>query len=181
MSATPAPSREQLTACYDVALPDLVAPGLRILLCGINPSLFSGWSGMHFGRPSNRLWLVLARSGLTPRRLAPEETSDLLAAGIGITNLVNRATARADEVTDAELRLGVPRLSETAVEWKPMVVAVLGLTAYRKAFSAPRAVVGEQSEGIGPSRLWLLPNPSGLNASYQLPELVSLYSELAAL
>ena len=105
------PTKQQLADAYDRTLPDLVAPGLRVLLVGINPSLWSGWSGRHFGRPSNRLWTTLHESGLTPRRLAPEDTAELLAAGIGITNLVARATARADELSAAELRAGVPALA----------------------------------------------------------------------
>ena len=172
------PSAEQLQAAYGAVLPDLVAPGLRVLLCGINPSLYSGHTGLHFGRPSNRLWTVLHTSGLTPRRLTPADTDELLAAGIGITNLVARATARADELTDDELRAGVARLSVTAGRWSPAAVAVLGISAYRTAFGRRAAVVGEQPERLGPSRLWVLPNPSGLNASYQLPALTRLYGEL---
>src|SRR4051794_10005423 len=117
------PTKQELAAAYGRTLPDLVAPGLRMLLVGINPSLFSGWSGHHFGRPSNRLWATLHEAALTPRRLRPEDTDELLAAGIGITNLVARATARADELSDDEIRAGVPGLRELARRWRPRAVA----------------------------------------------------------
>lgn len=174
----PRPSPEDLQAAYGRTLPDLVAPGLAVLLCGINPSLWSAWSGLHFARPSNRLWPTLAASGLTPRRLAPQETSALLAAGIGVTNLVARATARADELTDDELRAGLPGLAALAERWRPRVVAFLGLSAYRVASGNRRAGVGPRPERLGPARVWLLPNPSGLNASYQQPALTAAYQEL---
>jgi len=147
-------------------------------LVGINPSLWSGWSGLHFGRPSNRLWPTLHQSGLTPRRLRPEDTDELLAAGIGVTNLVNRATARADELTDAEIRASVPRLRETVRRWRPRHVAVLGVTAYRTAFDRPKATVGRQDETLERARLWVLPNPSGLKAHYQQPALSAEYAKL---
>jgi TDG/mug DNA glycosylase family protein len=159
-------------------VPDLVAPGLRVLLVGINPSLWSGWSGYHFGRPSNRLWLTLHQAGLIPRRLVAEDTDELLAAGIGITNLVNRATARADELTDDEIRAGLPRLTGTVRTYRPRTVAVLGITAYRTAFRRPKAVVGPQPEPLAGAALWVLPNPSGLNAHYQQPDLTALYARL---
>ncbi|CAA9237180.1 MAG: G/U mismatch-specific uracil DNA glycosylase [uncultured Corynebacteriales bacterium] len=172
------PTKEELAAAYDRAVPDLVAPGLRVLFVGINPSLWSGWSGYHFGRPSNRLWITLHEAGFTDRRLRPEDTDELLAAGIGITNLVNRATARADELTDDEIRSGLPRLAGTVATWHPRTVAVLGITAYRTAFGRPKAVVGPQPETLGESALWVLPNPSGLNAHYQQPALTAVYAEL---
>src|ERR671932_1140596 len=172
------PTKQQLAESYGRTLPDRVAPGLRVLLVGINPSLFSGWSGHHFGRPSNRLWTTLQEAGLTPRRLAPEDTADLLAAGIGITNLVARATARADELSDDEIRAGVPRLRELVREWRPRAVAVLGVTAYRVAFGRPKAVVGRKPDPIEGSLLWVLPNPSGLNAHYQQPALTAEYAAL---
>jgi TDG/mug DNA glycosylase family protein len=167
-----------LQAAYGETVPDLVAPGLAVLLCGINPSLWSGATGYHFANPSNRLWPVLELAGWTPRRLHPTETSELLAAGIGITNLVPRATARADELTDAEVREGLPRVETLAERWRPGFVAFLGLGAYRIATGDRRAVVGEQSGLLGGSRVWLLPNPSGLNASWQLPRLVEAYAHL---
>src|SRR4051794_34706991 len=172
------PSREELQAAYGRTVPDLVAPGLRVVLCGINPSLWSGVVGYHFARPSNRLWPTLHLSGFTPRRLHPSETSELLDAGLGVTNLVPRATARADELSKAELREGVARVAAVAAQWCPQWVAFLGLSSYRIAFGRPRAGIGPQPETLGGARVWLLPNPSGLNASYQLPDLVAAYSEL---
>ena len=177
---TERPSKQDLAAAYDTTLPDLVAPGLRVLLVGINPSLWSGWSGRHFGRPSNRLWTTLHEAGLTPRRLAPEDTAEILAAGIGITNLVARATARADELSDDEIRAGVPRLEATVRQWRPRAVAVLGVSAYRVAFARPKAVVGRQPGGFESALLWVLPNPSGLNAHYQQPALSAEYAALRA-
>jgi TDG/mug DNA glycosylase family protein len=151
---------------------------MRLLLVGINPSLWSGWAGLHFGRPSNRLWPTLHGAGLTPRRLQPADTAALQAAGIGITNLVPWATARADELGPAEIRAGVPRLLALVRRWQPPFVAVLGVTAYRIAFDHPRAVVGPQPEPLAAARLWVLPNPSGLNAHYQQPGLTAAYAEL---
>jgi double-stranded uracil-DNA glycosylase len=174
------PTKQELAGAYGRTLPDLVAPGLRVLLVGINPSLWSGWSGHHFGRPSNRLWQTLHESGLTPRRLRPEDTDELLAAGIGITNLVARATARADELSDDELRAGVPRLEELVARWRPPVVAVLGVTAYRVAFSRPKAVVGRQPDTLAGAIGWVLPNPSGLNTHYQQAALTAEYAALRA-
>src|SRR3954464_3594925 len=174
------PTKQELAQSYGLTLPDLVGPGLRVLLVGINPSLWSGWSGRHFGRPSNRLWTTLHEAGLTPRRLDPEDTDELLAAGIGITNLVARATARADELSDEEIRAGVPRLEELIARWRPPVAAVLGVSAYRVAFSRPRAVVGRQPETLADAVLWVLPNPSGLNAHYQQPALTAEYAALRA-
>jgi TDG/mug DNA glycosylase family protein len=174
------PTKAELAASYGKVIPDLVAADLRILLVGINPSLWSGWSGYHFGRPSNRLWLTLAQAELTERRLHPEETDDLVKAGIGITNLVARATARADELTDEEIRAGVPRLAATVRRWHPKSVAILGITAYRTAFGRPKAVIGPQPERLEGAALWVLPNPSGLNAHYQQPELTAEYAKLAA-
>jgi len=173
------PTKAELAGAYGRVVPDLVATDLRVLLVGINPSLWSGWSGRHFGRPSNRLWITLAEAGLTDGKLHPEQTGELLAAGIGVTNLVNRATARADELTDDEIRAGVPRLEETVRTWRPRSVAVLGITAYRTAFRRPKAVIGPQPERIEGVPLWVLPNPSGLNAHYQQPALTAEYAKLA--
>lgn len=159
-------------------MPDLVGPATRVLLCGINPSLWSGAVGLHFASASNRLWPVLAGAGWTARRLRPDQTPDVLAAGLGITNLVARATARADELDDAELRDGLPVVAALAERTGPGWVAFLGLSAYRVAAGERRAEVGPQPGRVGPARVWLLPNPSGLNASWQLPRLVAAYAEL---
>ena len=174
------PTKAELAGAYGTVIPDLVAADLRVLLVGINPSLWSGWSGLHFGRPTNRLWITLYEAGFTDRKLCPEETDALLAAGIGVTNLVNRATARADELTDDEIRAGVPRLTATVERWRPRSVAVLGITAYRTAFGRRRAVIGRQPEDLADAALWVLPNPSGLNAHYQQPALTAEYAKLAA-
>jgi len=174
------PTKAELAAAYGKTIPDLVREDLRVLLVGINPGLWSGWSGLHFGRPANRLWLTLYESGLTDRRLRPEQTDELLRAGIGVTNLVNRATARADELGDEEIRAGVPRLIATVERWRPRCVAVLGISAYRVAFRRTKAVIGPQPEDLAGVPLWVLPNPSGLNAHYQQPALSEEYAKLAA-
>lgn len=178
MSAPARPTKDELQAAYGRVVPDLVRPGLAVLLCGINPSLWSGAVGLHFATPGNRLWPALHAAGWTDRRLEPHETDEVLAAGLGITNLVMRATARADELTDDELREGLPRLEAVAAEHSPRYVAFLGMTAYRVATGERKAAVGPQDRTIGPSRVWLLPNPSGLNASWQLPRLAEAYGEL---
>ncbi len=174
----PRPSREELQAAYGQPVPDLVAPGLRLLLCGINPSLWSAAAGCHFGNPANRLWPTLHLAGLTPRRLHPSEGAELLSLGIGVTNVVNFATARADELTAEQVRAGRARIEETVATWRPRVVAFLGLGAYRTAFGTAKATVGRQPERIGETVVWLLPNPSGLNAHYQLADLARVYGEV---
>ncbi len=178
---TPTPARPtpaQLQAAYGAVVPDLVRPGLAVLLCGINPSLWSGAVGLHFASPSNRLWPTLHAAGWTPRRLLPWETGAVLDAGLGITNLVPRATARADELTDDELREGLPRVTALAEQVAPRWVAFLGMTAYRTATGERKAAVGPQERRLGPAGVWLLPNPSGLNASWQLPRLAEAYAAL---
>jgi TDG/mug DNA glycosylase family protein len=174
------PTREQLQVAYGAVVPDLVRPGLPVLLCGINPSLWSGAVGYHFASPSNRLWPTLRASGWTPRRLRPSETDALLEAGLGVTNLVSRATARADELSDAELRAGLPAVAELATRFEVRWVAFLGLTAYRTATGDRAAGVGRQDRMTGVARTWLLPNPSGLNAAWQLPRLAEAYAALRA-
>jgi TDG/mug DNA glycosylase family protein len=174
----PRPSREEQLAAFGRTLPDLVAPGLKVLLCGINPGLMSAAIGHHFGNPANRLWPAMHLAGFTPRRLHPRESRELLAYGVGITNLVARATATAAELTAAEIRAGVEPLTRLVEENEPEWVAFLGLTSYRTAFGRPKAVVGRQPERLGPSGIWLLPNTSGLNAHYQLPDLAAAFAEL---
>lgn len=172
------PTREELQAAYGAVVPDLVRPGLRVLLCGINPSLESGLRGWHFATPGNRLWPTLHAAGWTSRQLHPSETDELLAAGLGITNLVPRATARADELRDDELRQALPRVAGLAARWQPGWVAFCGLSAYRVATGQRKAGVGPQAELLGGRPVWLLPNPSGLNAGWQLPRLVEAYAAL---
>lgn len=169
------PTTAELAAARELTVPDVGGPGLAVLFCGINPSLYSAATGCHFARPGNRFWPALHGSGCTPRLLAPDEQDELPRFGLGITNLVARASARADELSAAELRAGAVRLTELVADWRPRVLAVVGISAYRTAFGSDRAVVGEQAETIGASRVWVLPNPSGLNAHYQLPALVEQF------
>ncbi|MFC6090918.1 G/U mismatch-specific DNA glycosylase [Saccharothrix lopnurensis] len=161
-----------------MTLSDVLKPGLDVLFCGINPGLVSASRGQHFARPGNRFWPALHLSGFTPRRFDPSEQDELLDLGLGITNLVARPSARADELTAEELRAGGERLTEVAREHRPRFVAVVGVTAYRTAFGRKAAKVGPQPELIASSRLWLLPNPSGLNAHYRPADLAELFGEL---
>ena len=164
----------------ELGLADLVGPDLWVLFCGINPGQRSGELGLHFARAGNRFWKLLHAGGFTDHVLAPSEQAVLPALGIGITNLVERVTVAASELNRAELRAGAHRLEAKAKELRPRVVAVLGLGAYRTAFGRPAAEVGEQEERLAASRLWLLPNPSGLQARYQMPEMTTLYRSLHA-
>ncbi|HEX6346031.1 G/U mismatch-specific DNA glycosylase [Umezawaea sp.] len=172
--------RHDLAAARDKLLPDVLAPGLDVVFCGINPGLYSAATGHHFGRPGNRFWPALHLGGFTPTLLSPADQDQLPAHGLGITNLVPRATARADELTDAELRAGAKRLTAVAERYRPTMIAVVGVTAYRTAFGRKKAAIGPQDELIADSRLWVLPNPSGLNAHYQLPALGDAFAELRA-
>lgn len=156
----------------------MIAPGLRVLFCGINPGLWSGAVGHHFARPGNRFWKVLAGAGFTGRVLSPFEEQELLDSGVGITNLVARATAQAAELTADELRAGARRLEAKAGRYRPAFVAFVGMGAYRTAFGRPKATVGPLPDRVGPAHAWLLPNPSGLQAHYQLPELVEAFAGL---
>jgi double-stranded uracil-DNA glycosylase len=174
----PRPSKEQLLAARGATVPDLIGPGLRVLFCGINPSLYSAVVGHHFARPGNRFWPTLHASGFTPRLLHPSDEPELLASGCGITNVYERATATAAEVSRAELIGGAERLRARVLIHAPQVLAVLGIGAYRDAFDRPRARLGLQSDSIGETRVWVLPNPSGLNAHFQLPDLARVFAEL---
>jgi TDG/mug DNA glycosylase family protein len=155
-----------------------VAKDLRVLFCGINPSLISAATGHHFARPGNRFWRTLHEAGFTRRRLAPAEQHLLLGHGIGLTNLVARATASAAELSPGELAAGRRRLEAKVRRLRPGVVAMLGIGAYRQGFGQARAVLGRQPEGLAGADLWVLPNPSGLNAHYPLRDLVALYRQL---
>ena len=172
------PTHAQLEAARDAAIPDLIAHGLRVLFCGINPGLYSGATGRHFARPGNRFWRTLHAAGFTGRLLTPWDDDAMLAAGLGITNLVNRTTATAAELGLDELRGGGRRLVANAERYHPAIVAVLGVTAYRTAFGRPGATIGLQPDDIGGRPVWVLPNPSGLNAHYQLPGLAAAFGEL---
>ena len=156
----------------------MVAPGLSVLFSGINPGLYSAATGRHFARPGNRFWPALYRSGFTPRLLRPDEQDQLPGLGLGITNLVDRATARADELTADELREGGRALLAKAARLRPRCLAVVGLTAYRTAFGQPGATVGPQELTAGATRVWVLPNPSGLNASWTIPKLIEAFRDL---
>ena len=162
----------------DKPVPDVVAPDLDVLFCGINPSLSSAAVGHHFARPGNRFWPALHLAGLTPRRLRPEEDRELPAFGLGITNVVSRPTRTAAELDPAELRAGGAALAALVGRWRPRVLAVLGVTAYRVAFDRPRAALGLQPGPVGGVITWVVPNPSGLNAHYQLPDLARIYRQL---
>ena len=180
-ASTPArPTRADIAAARGRTIPDLVAPGLCVLFAGINPSLYSAAIGYHFARAGNRFWPALHRSGFTDRQLQPDEQHLLLDIGLGITNVVARATARADELDAEELRAGGAALTEMAAELGVFWLAVLGVTAYRAAFAKPRAVVGPQPERRNGVRMWVLPNPSGLNASYQIDRLTAEFGRLRA-
>jgi TDG/mug DNA glycosylase family protein len=172
------PGRAELLAARDKTVPDVIAPNLRVLFCGINPGLYSGATGHHFARPGNRFWPALHQAGFTDRQLAPFEERELLQHGYGITNLVPRTTATADELTKADFVAGHRQLRARVKRYKPRILAVLGVGAYRIAFDRPKATLGPQAEMLEETRLWVLPNPSGLNAHYQLADLVRLFREL---
>ena len=166
--------------CHAVeqAVADLVGPDLRVLFCGINPGARSGELGLHFARPGNRFWKLLCAGGFTKSVLSPAEQHTLPGLGIGITNLVDRVTVAASELSVAELREGATQLDVKVEMLRPRCVAVLGLQAYRSAFQRPNAGIGPQPEGLGGASLWLLPNPSGLQAHYQLPEMNEMFKAL---
>jgi TDG/mug DNA glycosylase family protein len=172
------PSRADLAAAVDKVLPDVIAPNLDVLLCGINPGLWSAATGHHFARPGNRFWPALLLGGFTPRQLRPDEQDLLIGYGLGITNLAARATARADELTREELIAGGVILQEKVERFAPTWLAVLGVTAFRTAFGAQRVVVGPQEREFGGARLWILPNPSGLNAHFTLDKLAAEFAAL---
>jgi TDG/mug DNA glycosylase family protein len=159
-------------------IPDVAAPGLRVLFCGINPGLMSAATGHHFARPGNRFWPALHRSGFTPRQLRPDEQAELLGYGLGITNVVDRPSARADELTRAELVAGGKQLADKVRRLRPAWLAVVGITAYRTAFAHPRATFGRQDHRIGETGVWVLPNPSGLNAHFTPESLAAAFAEL---
>jgi TDG/mug DNA glycosylase family protein len=176
------PTRAELEAARGRLLPDVLPrpgdPPLAVLFCGINPGLLSALTGHHFARPGNRFWPSLHAAGFTPRRFAPAEQDELVALGLGITNVAPRATARADELSDDEIRAGGRRLRTLVGRVRPRWVAIAGIGAYRVAFDAPQAVVGRQEATIGGAGLWVLPSPSGLNAHYSAAALAEAFAEL---
>jgi len=181
MTKGPRPTAPELAAARDRTIPDVLPePGadFRVLFCGINPGLYSAATGWHFARPGNRFWPALHLSGFTPRLLAPSEQGLLPGFGLGITNLVARATAQASELDGAELRAGAEHLRALVDRHGPRIVAIAGVTAYRKAFGDPQASTGPQPERLGQARLWVVPNPSGLNAHTTAPKLAEMLREL---
>lgn len=171
------PTRAELLAAVNKTVPDVIAFGLRVLFCGINPGLYSAVVGHHFARPGNRFWPALYQAGFTERLLSPFEERELLPQ-YGITNIVERATATADKLSAQELAEGGRRLAAKIGHYQPRFIAILGIGAYRTAFKRPKAGLGRQPESINGSTLWVLPNPSGLNAHYQPQDLARLFQEL---
>lgn len=172
------PTRDELQAAYGKAIPDVIAPKLDVLFVGINPSLWSGAVGQHFARPGNRFWRALHEAGFTDRVLSPDEGRELLKRKVGITNLVNRATASADELEPSDFQRGARRIEAKVRRYRPKVVAFVGMGAYRVAFGRPRARGGRQEERIAGADVWVLPNPSGRTAGYQMPALARAFREL---
>lgn len=172
------PTPAQLRSAGDKRVPDLIALGLRVLFCGINPGLYSGAVRHHFARPGNRFWPALHAAGFTDRVLSPFDEAELLDRGYGITNLVARPTATADQLTGDELRAGGRHLARKVGRYRPAFVALLGVSAYRTAFHRPWAIVGRQEEMLAGASIWVLPSPSGLNAHYRLADLARVFAEL---
>jgi TDG/mug DNA glycosylase family protein len=172
------PSSAQLAAAANRGIRDVIAPDLSVLFVGINPGLYSAATGHHFARPGNRFWPALHLAGFTQKQLPPSEQSELLKGGYGVTNLVNRATATADELEPEEFVAGRKRLAAKVRRYRPKVVAFLGVGAYCSAFSLNKTSIGPQAKAFEGAEVWVLPNPSGLNANYQLPELVKLFRRL---
>jgi len=172
------PTKEELLAARNKVINDVIAPDLKVLFCGINPGLYSGATGHHFARPGNRFWPALYNAGFTDRLLSPHEERELLTRGYGVTNVVARTTARADELSQEELIEGGRKLKMKVQRYRPKILAVLGISAYRSAFDRPQARLGKQNESIEETLIWVLPNPSGLNAHYQPKDLARLFKEV---
>ena len=168
----PRPTKDQLRAAVGRKVPDILIPGLDVLFCGINPGLYSAAVRHHFARPGNRFWPALHAAGFTTRQLDPSEERELLNLRLGITNIVERATRSADELTADEMLRGGKRLIKKVRRFHPRFIAVLGIGAFKKAFHFSRVEPGRQRESFDGTVVWVLPNPSGLNAYYQISELV---------
>ncbi|MGH3417822.1 MAG: G/U mismatch-specific DNA glycosylase [Actinocrinis sp.] len=179
-AAHPKPSAAEMAAARGTTIPDVLKPDLRVLFCGINPGLWSAAVGRHFARPGNRFWPALYASGFTPALLGPYEQEQLLDLGLGVSNVAARATARADELTADEIREGGALLAAKVEAYRPRWVAILGIGAYRTAFGGRHAAVGRQDEPIAHSRVWVLPNPSGLNAHWTPTALAEEFARLRA-
>lgn len=174
----PRPTPEELREAVGKTMPNILAPRLQVLFCGINPSVYSVVVGHHFARPGNRFWPALHAGGWTPHRFSPEEDEKLLELGLGITNIAARSTVAAADLAVGELEAGAHLLHEKVRRFEPQVLAILGISAYRAGFARPKAVLGLQEQTIGGTRIWVLPNPSGLNAHYHPPQLARLFGEL---
>lgn len=174
------PSKEDLRDAVNRTTEDLIDYNLKVLFCGINPGIWSGATGFHFAKPGNRFWKALHLAGFTERLLHPSEEHELLESGYGITSFCSRTTSRADELSNEELIQGGKLLVKKLEKYKPQILAVLGIGAYRTAFQKPQAKLGLQDKKIGKTKVWLLPNPSGLNAHYQLNDLAKLFREVKA-
>ncbi len=172
------PTKEEIRKASNKTIQDVIAPNLKILFCGINPGLYSAATGHNFARPGNRFWPTLFKSGFTDQLFSPYEERKLLENGYGITNIVKRATVSADELSKEELIQGAKELKRKVKKYSPAYLAVVGLTAYRTAFISPKAKIGLQEEKIDKTLIWVLPNPSGLNAHHQLPDLIKYFTEL---
>jgi double-stranded uracil-DNA glycosylase len=180
MTGVPRPSPDDLAHAAGRTVPDIIGPGLRVLFCGINPGLWSGAVRHHFARPGNRFWKALAASGFTETVLSPYDERQLLDVGIGITNLVRTATRSAAEITPGQLRRGAENLERKVKRWHPRAVAMLGLEAYRTGFDRRDATIGLQPDQMGGSQMWVLPNPSGIQAHYPFGRLVAEMRTLRA-
>lgn len=172
------PTKEEVAAAAGKTVRDVIGPGLKVLFCGINPGLYTAAVGKHFARPGNRFWPTLYRAGFTERLLSPFEERELLKLGYGVTNMVARATATAAELSDEELVRGGRMLRAKVKKYGPAFVAFVGVGSYRTAFARPKAAVGLQEERLEGSNVWVLPNPSGLNANYRAEDLARLFREL---
>ena len=172
------PTKEQIEKARDKTVPDIIAPSLKVLFCGINPGLYTAAVGHHFARPGNRFWPVLYFAGFTPRQLSPFEERELLNWGYGITNIVERASANATDLCRQELENGGRELVSKVLRFSPCILAVLGVGAYKASFNTPLSRPGLQQKRIGSTSIWVLPNTSGINANYQIEELVKMFKEL---
>ncbi len=172
------PTKEDLRDAINRTTDDLIDYNLKVLFCGINPGIYSGATGLHFARPGNRFWKAVHLGGFTDRILKPSEEEEFLELGFGITSFCKRTTARADELSKSEIIEGGGNLTKKIEKYKPENLAVLGLGAYRTAFAEPKASVGLQNKKIGTTKIWLLPNPSGLNAHYRLEDFGRLFAEI---
>ena len=172
------PTKEEIVASVDKTVPDVIAPNLKVLFCGINPGLYTAAIGHHFGRPGNRFWKAMFEAGFTDHLFDPSEEQKLLEKGYGITNIVSRSTLAAADLSNSELITGGENLKEKVLVYKPKFLAVLGIQAYRTVFHQSRATLGKQDETIGDTKIWVLPNPSGLNAHYTPKQLARLFEQL---